>query len=241
VEPIPESVEALNELDAFVADGDLLARLRSVAERVQTVVPDCVGMSVAQLEDGVVFTLVASPSEVAALDAIQYLVSGPAVDTGSDAGTDGGEPGQARDDLFDEPAWRQVAQTAASSGIASTLTIPLMSGSTVTGSVNLYGASGEAFTGHHEELAEIVGGWAGGAVTNADLSFRTREEAEQAPQRLREQNVVDAAVGLLAAKYGLTVDEAQHRLSEAAERAGIPEANMAAAILDAHRGRGPRP
>lgn len=28
-----------------------------------------------------------------------------------------------------------------------------------------------AFDGHHEELAEICGAWAGGAVTNADLSF----------------------------------------------------------------------
>ena len=53
---------------------------------------------------------------------------------------------------------------------SSTLSIPLMSDGRVYGGLNLYGGTPRAFDGHHDELAELYGGWAGGAVTNADLS-----------------------------------------------------------------------
>jgi hypothetical protein len=56
VEPIPETVEAVAELDAYLDDGRLLERLIDSGDCVRDIVPDCVGLSVAYLDEGIVFT-----------------------------------------------------------------------------------------------------------------------------------------------------------------------------------------
>ncbi|HEV2798808.1 MAG TPA: ANTAR domain-containing protein, partial [Nocardioides sp.] len=72
-----------------------------------------------------------------------------------------------------------------------------------------------------------------GAVTNADLGFETLRRARQAPEQLREQRLVDVAVGLVAARAGMSTDDASGLLALAAERAGItePEAATVARVL----------
>ena len=70
--------------------------------------------------------------------------------------------------------------TTPSVPLLSTVTLPVLAGGAVVGSINLYAASAEAFVGHHEAIARIFDAWAPGAVTNADLSFSTRAVAEQA-------------------------------------------------------------
>jgi hypothetical protein len=52
MEPIPETVEAVNELDPSADDGTLLASLCERASRAQQIVPDLVGVSVAALDHG---------------------------------------------------------------------------------------------------------------------------------------------------------------------------------------------
>ena len=77
------------------------------------------------------------------------------------------------------------------------------------------------------ELVEALGAWQAGAVTNADLGFETLRRAEQAPERLREQRLVDVAVGLVAARMAVTTDMAALMLRESAERAGVSESEAA--------------
>ena len=67
-------------------------------------------------------------------------------------------------------------------------------------------------------------------MTNADLSFGTRDLARQAPQKLRDDATVEAAVGFLASSKGLNIDEARGELSEAAQRAGVSEVAIARTI-----------
>ena len=83
----------------------------------------------------------------------------------------------------------------------------------------------------------MLGAWAGGAVSNGDLSFRTRTLAERAPQVLEENADIDAATGMLSMMEDVSVREARERLREAALRAGIPEARVAKAIISLARGR----
>ena len=90
-------------------------------------------------------------------------------------------------DLLDEDTWHLLAMASAARCIVSTLTLPIVKDGRIAGAVNLYGASRQAFTGHHEALAEIFGAWAPGAVTNADLSFSTRRDAEEAPRTPAER------------------------------------------------------
>lgn len=225
--PIPETVEASRELARY-GDDDVLGHLNRAAAQVREVVPDCLGLSLSMVRDGLSFTMVATDEEVAVLDALQYLTGGPcvaAVEAGHGFAT-------SSEDLLDEERWQLFARGTAARAVRSTLTLPIVEDSRVVGTVNLYGGSSRAFDGHHEELAGIFGAAADLAVTNADLGFRTRRSAEDAPARLRQSEVVDRATGILSAKAGLDVATAHERLLEAADRAGVPAYEVAEAIIE---------
>lgn len=228
MEPIPETAAALAELAAS-GDSGLRAELDLRARLVRTFVPDCVGISLASVQHGVTFTLVATSEEIAVLDAVQYLYGGPCVDA---AHTDEVWEFTSDDEaLLDETGWHRFARATAAHTVASTLSLPLLHDGDVVGTVNLYAASAQAFTGVHEELATIFGAWAPGAVTNADLSFSTRDTAREAPQTLRDRARVDRAVEMLAAAADLTAEEARDSLREAARRAGVTEARLAETLF----------
>ena len=229
--PLPETVEAINELDVGGEPRDLLADLMRLAGRARAVVPDLVGVSLARLEEGITFTLLATSEEITVLDAVQYAAGGPCVE-----GAHAEQPREFdQDDVLSEDRWRMFAEATAERAVRSTLTIPIVGGRDrrVVGTVNLYAASGRAFVGYHTALAEIFGAWATAAVSNADLSFGTRAEARLAPGRIREQAVVDVAVGILAAQFEESVDAAEKRLVEAALRAGTTPAELAHQIVEA--------
>lgn len=227
MQPIPESAEMASVLTQYNPDFDVLQHLQDTADRVQAVVPDCVGLSIAWIDQGVAFTLVASTEEIAVLDGVQYLDGGPCVDAVDPAG-----PVElSASELMDEDRWRMFAQATAHQGIASTLTLPLVHDGEVVGSINLYASTDRAFEGHHEQLSAIVGGDAQAVVANADLTFSTRRAAEEAPSRLQHQETVDTAVGLLVGVFNVDADEAASRLSEAAAKAGIGVVDFARALV----------
>jgi GAF domain-containing protein len=225
--PIEQTVEAVGLVSRYAGETDLLKALQDLGDKVQELVPDCVGLSIAWAEHGVTFTLVASEEEIAVLDAIQYFDGGPCVDavhTGRGIETGVTSP-------LEEEQWRLFAQATAAAGIRSTLSLPMVDAVGVVGSVNLYGASGNAFEDHHEELAEMLGGWAPGAVRNADLSFNTRAMAEQAPQSLRAEGLITRAIGMIVARQGTDVTTAHELLHAAANLAGIRPEQLAEALI----------
>jgi GAF domain-containing protein len=233
MEPIPETVEAVNNLDPSPDDLDLLAHLKSLADRAEEIVPDLVGVSVARLDRGLVFTLAATDAEITLLDAIQYVAGGPCVE-----GASNGEPNEfQRDNALDEEQWRLFAEATAAHTIRSTLTLPVLTDGRTVGSVNLYAASSRAFVGHHEDLAQIFGAWAEGAVANADLSFQTRREAEAAPRKVLDQNQIDVATGIVAAQLNVDVDVALTRMKVAAMSAGTSLLELALEIVRIRRQR----
>jgi GAF domain-containing protein len=226
MEPIPETVKAIEELGPFANETDLLDDLKHKGSQVTELVPDCVGLSVASPEHGVTFTLIASDRQLAFLDAIQDLCGSMEMASRPDP-----HPGDVDQDSLDEETWQLLAMASAARGVVSTLTLPIVKDDCIAGAVNLYGASRQAFTGHHEQLAEIFGAWAPGAVTNADLSFSTRRDAEQAPRRLRNESTVSQAAHVVAAFEGVSLSDAHRRIREAALRAGITEEQLAEAVI----------
>lgn len=217
MEPIQETVHAVEEYGPFATDeGDLLDELRNSAEQVRQLVPECIGMTVSSIQDGVSFTLVASDEEVAALDAIQYAVGGPCVEAVKAERV----LSYTQDDFLGEVNWQLFARATAAASIASTLTLPIVVAGRVAGSINLYAASADAFAGRHEQIAEIFDAWAPGAIANADLDFSTRAVAEQAPRVLRDQLRIQVALGILMSNQRIDVETAMTRLVEAAQRAG---------------------
>lgn len=233
VEPIPETLEALDELDTFLdGEDDLVRTLVAAADRARGITAGLVGVSLASRDLDVTFTVVATDEEIATLDSVQYLASGPCVDAMEMGHGIATSPGG----LLSESRWHDFARASAAAGVHSTLTFPVVQDGEVVATVNLYGRDADTFEGMHDRLAEVFGGWAPGAVTNADLSFSTRGLAQQAPARLKERAVLDAATGVIAAQRDIPLEMAREHLEDAARRAGIPVTRLARVVLGLHDG-----
>jgi GAF domain-containing protein len=226
MEPVPETEAALAEY-LEPDDDDLRELLRDRARVARSIVPEIVGMSLTLVRDQLTFTLVASDLQAAAVDATQYLDGGPCVRDQQDRAVRQVEIEQA----LDEDYWTMFARASSAAGIKSTLSLAVMDEGQVVGGVNLYAATGDAFTGRHETLADALGATAMGAVKDADMSFLTRELANEAPVRLRERQEVETAVGILAGRYRETIDEARRRLAHSAARARLSDVAVARVVI----------
>lgn len=233
VEPIPETKEALRRL-AEGGDEHLGADLGEAAAVLGLRMPGLVGFSISVVEQDLTFTFLTSAASLAGLDAVQYLDGGPceeAVQTGAVVAADHG-------DLLDEGRWQLFARASGTYGVASTLSLPLLDGSVVVGSVNIYGAQSDTFDGRHEELAGLFGAWAPGAVTNADISFSSRLRATHAVERLEDLATVELAVGLLVSAHAIPAAAARRHLERAAARAGVTVLHLARLLVDPGTGEG---
>ncbi|MDX6360488.1 MAG: hypothetical protein QOH37_3542 [Nocardioidaceae bacterium] len=224
MEPIPETERALNEF-MEPDEGDLSVVLRDLGLQARAIVPECVGLSLCLVRDALTFTLVATDEEIAQVDAVQYVDGGPCV--WEDPHHDTAAEEVVMGDLLDESRWTLFAQASAARGIKSSLSLTLSEGGEVVGGINLYASTTDAFTGHHDELERALGATAGSAARDADLSFESRRAAAQALGLLRERNEIDVALGILAARYRESIDDARARLSSAAVRAGLSMATVA--------------
>jgi GAF domain-containing protein len=223
VEPIPETLEVMRALRG--TGTDLESTMRQLADLVVELVPTCVGLSLSVPQADLTLTMVATNRRVAALDGVQYLHGGPCVDSSHD----GVEI--AMDDALSEERWHEFAVAAAASGVRSSLSIPLLRDGVATGAVNVYAADAHAFDGRADALRALLGRTAGIAVTDADLPFRTREAAQNAPGTLRDRDLLDTAIGFVAATNRVTVEEARRLLHDAARRATVDPVALARMVL----------
>lgn len=229
MELIPESLRADDWFGPFLVDDqDLLEQLTTLGHQVVALVPDCVGLSVSMIEHGVTFTTAGRGPVTKLLDAVQYVDDGPCL-TAMDAGavvawsdTDVEDP---------ERAWHAFARATSSVGVASSLSLPVMRAGVVIGGFNLYASSDHAFDGHHETLADLLGAWAPGATTNADLDFTTLDLARRAPELLRESTDLVVASAALARLLGCGGTEATERLRRAAFQSSLPLPVLASSII----------
>lgn len=227
MEPLPEVRAAASQLAALSETTyDLMDQLAHVSSLAEALLPSCVGVSITVLVDGDPLTVSATSPEMSVLDAAQYLMDGPCVTAASS-----GEQVHV-DDVLDEQRWQDYALTAAAHGVRSSLSVALRShdGQRV-GALNLYASEPDAFSGKHALVAELFGGHVEDVISNADLSFLTREFARELPQRLLEHDKVNQAVGVLMVNRGMSATQARERLAYAASRAGIPVTKVADMVM----------
>ncbi len=208
MEPVRGTKKAL---DMLVSQGDtaVAVALMRMGRAARRVVPSCVGLSLSFAAEDLTLTLVATREELAA--------AGPAP---QEAASIPGAPPEAESPL-DERRWQEEARAGAATGVASTLTLPVVREGHTLGSVNVYAALPDAFEGRREQLADALGVSASAAVGNADLAFDTRRAAAEAPARLADNDDIDVAVGLIAATQQVDVTVAEERLRDAARRTGL--------------------
>jgi hypothetical protein len=215
MELLPQSREALDEYVTASID-DMEGLLRVIESWAVHSVPDCVALSVTLLDEDLTFTLVDSSA------------GGRRPPSASEAGAGSrSRSEQERRHALDEAEWADMARERAFEGIASTVSLPVVEEGRAVLNIDLYASTAHAFHDRIDGLVAALGAWQAGAVTNADLGFETLRRAQAAPERLREQRLVDVAVGLVAARAGLTTEDALDLLREAAQVAGIGETQAA--------------
>lgn len=227
MQPLPEIRDALDRLTRLTGgDTDMRALLGSIVELAVAVVPTCTGVSITITADGGPFTITATTDDLGVVDAAQYLDGGPCVAC-AESGEDLYVP-----DILDEKRWQLAGQVAAAKGVRSSLSLPLRDGVEVIGALNLYSSEADGFDRKQRLIAGIFGACVDEVVSNADLSFMTRDFARELPERLAASSRVDEAVGMLMARNGWTSAEARERLAEAAARAGVPPDRLAEVLVE---------
>jgi hypothetical protein len=227
VKALPE-VRVVEVQLAALADEtlDLVERLESVSSLAVQLLPSCVGVSITVVVDGDPFTVTATTADINLLDATQYLDGGPCLDATA------AEDEVRVVDVLDERQWQAFAQAAAATGVRSSLSIPLHRPSgEAFGALNLYASELDAFRGKEGQLADLFGVHVNELVTNADLSFVTREHARELPQRLADHERVNQAVGLLVERRGWTAKEARERMELAAGSAHASMTSIAEVVM----------
>ncbi|PKH40633.1 hypothetical protein SAMN05192575_105285 [Nocardioides alpinus] len=214
MELLPQSREALDEYVALSVD-DVEGLLRVIEGWAVKAVPECVALSVTLLDEDLTFTLVDADSTAERSTPYPSGASEPVY----------GESGAAY--ALDESGWADMARERAFAGIASTVCLPVVEQGRAVLNIDLYASTAHAFRDRVDGLVAALGAWQAGAVTNADLGFDTLRRAEAAPERLREQRLFDVAVGLVAARVGVTTEDALDLLAAASEIAGLPQAQVA--------------
>lgn len=224
--PIRESLRADDQYGPFMwGDVDLLENFLELSARVRELVPACVGMSASLREHGVTLTLVASDERIALLDGVQYVDGGPCVDALREVTVVDASNQEAL-----QKSWELFSAASLQNGVEATLSLPVpWEGSGVFG-FNLYASAASAFEGHQDELARVLGAWAGGAVTDQDLPFSTRDLARLAPTILKESTDLAVVAGLVAHARGIELSEAETRLRRASVRAAIPLTDLVDAL-----------
>lgn len=210
MEPVRGTKQAL---DILVSQGDsqVAVALMRMGREARRLVPSCIGLSLTFVAEDLTFTLVATGEELTGLH----------VPLGHPAPTAHVEGEPHPEDLLDERLWQEYARASAAAGVASSLALPIVRDGRAIGSVSIYAASPEAFDQGREALAAALGVSPEGAIANADLEFRSRRAAADAPRQLTDAEDFDIAVGLVATLLRVDVADAEERLRDAARRAGI--------------------
>lgn len=226
MEPLAESSDELGQLLRY-GDDEMVRSVSRMTNEAAALVPDLVGLTLGMVAEGLVYTVVATDPQIAALDGVRYVDDGPCV-----------RAMQTRQTVYldhlsqlDEGEWRLFAQAGAAAGVKSTLSLPIVENDQVTGGVNLYGAQVGTFEQHAPRLAEIFGAWLPGAVSNGGLALSTRFAVQREPARSEELKTTGAAVEVLVKTHGITAEQARRHLTEAAARAGVPVLALALMIL----------
>lgn len=234
MELIPQSTALLEELERD-SDQRYRSSLSFWAQAAVAVVPDLLAVSFTVVRHDVTFTYLRRLASFNRLvltgDTPRSFVSphtpSPHVPSWT---TPGSAPrGTTR---YDERTWRTSAPTVTAAHVRSSLTLPVLSADdTITGAFTLHGPHRGTFTGQVESLAAAVGAWAQGATVDTDLAFDSLTHAQTALARLRTQAILDRAVGIVAARHGVTAQAALTKLKLLAGRVDASLEDIAVAVV----------
>ncbi len=129
-------------------------------------------------------------------------------------------------DVASEKSYK-YPELARRSGLNSLLSVPLLVGQKVIGTLNIYTTDRRSFSPEDIGFAKAVAGQAALAVENARLI----SESLEMKRTLEERKIVERAKGILQHRHGLTEEQAYLNLRGEARRLRRPMRDLAEAII----------
>jgi len=129
-------------------------------------------------------------------------------------------------DVLEEKQFR-YPELARRTGLASLLSVPLMTREKVIGTINLYTREVRQFTEDEIGFVKVVAGQAAIAIENA----RLMSEALEMKRTLEARKLMERAKGILQHKHNLTEEEAYLRLRNESRRLRRSMRDLAEAVI----------
>jgi GAF domain-containing protein len=129
-------------------------------------------------------------------------------------------------DVAAEKAYK-YPDLARRSGLTSLLSVPLLAGQNVIGTLNIYTSERRSFTPEEVGFAKAVAGQAALALENARLISETLEMK----RTLEARKVIERAKGILQNRHGITEERAYLDLRGESRRLRRPMRDLAEAIV----------
>ncbi len=136
------------------------------------------------------------------------------------------------DSTSTDERWPEFSGTAATEGLHSTLSIPLVVSGDGLGALNIYCHREYGFPAADERLAASLGTCASVALANARTYWRAARLADQLQQALDTHGIIEQATGVLIAQHRCSADRAFHLLSAAAQRYRLTLTEVATDLVE---------
>ncbi|MDP9072079.1 MAG: GAF and ANTAR domain-containing protein, partial [Actinomycetota bacterium] len=114
--------------------------------------------------------------------------------------------------------WPAFCESAASYGIKSTLSVPLVANHEGVGALNLYSREEGAFSEDHERVAQTFAAQAGIALANAQAYWDAYQLSQNLSEAMKSRATIEQAKGILMGARRCDADEAFQILVRASQR-----------------------
>ena len=128
--------------------------------------------------------------------------------------------------VLEEKQYR-YPELARKTGLASLLSVPMITRDQVIGTINIYTREPRQFADDEIGFVRVVAGQAAIAIENARLMAETLE----AKRALEIRKIVERAKGIMQSKFGLTEEEAYLKLRNESRRLRRPMRDLAEAVI----------
>lgn len=117
-------------------------------------------------------------------------------------------------------------------GVHSVLSLPLRTGETVLGAMNVYAHARDAFDDRAVELGEQFAVPAAISVQNAQILAEAQRMSQHLQAALTTRAVIDQAIGIVMSRSGVTADEAFALIRKQSQRQNLRLVVVATGIVE---------
>ena len=134
--------------------------------------------------------------------------------------------------LGTDSRWPRFGSRVAELGVQSVLSLPLLIGDLVVGSINSYAHDRDVFAEHAVRLAEKFASPAAVSIFNAQLLTGAQQRAEHLERALGSRAVIDQAIGIIRGRTGGSADEGFDSLRRISQSENVKLAVIAQRVVD---------